>query len=287
MTNHFNNKRQTRKDHREKSLNFTDKRYPYLRYGSCYSIKSTNMKHALTYASILAFASVSSTMMTAHAEPAVEAAAKELKIGDAAPEFKVTKWFKGEPVTMDASKTYIVECWATWCGPCVAAFPHLSEIAKANKDKITVIGVNVWEKKTPEEVQAFVVSQGDKMSYNVAADGEGVIAKDWLKAAGQNGIPCAFVVHKGKVNWIGHPASMKQELLDSIIAGTYDMAAASKAKEKQEATANYFKKNVVPLMIKKDYAAAIEKLEEMKKEFPDEATTINGHIERLKKQLEK
>ena len=96
-----------------------------------------------------------------------------------------------------------------------------------------------------------------------------------------------LIVHKGKVNWIGHPASMKQELLDSIIAGTYDMAAASKAKEKQEATANYFKKNVVPLMIKKDYAAAIEKLEEMKKEFPDEATTINGHIERLKKQLEK
>lgn len=247
------------------------------------------MKNALKLATTLALATVSATLMTAHAEPAAAAAAatKGLKIGDPAPAFKVTDWYKGDAVTMDTEKTYIVECWATWCGPCIAAFPHLSEIALANKDKVTVIGVNVWERKKPEEVKAFVEKQGDKMSYLVAADGEDVIANDWLKAAGQNGIPCAFIVHKGKVNWIGHPSSMKQDLIDSIIAGTYDMEAAAKAKEKQAATANYFKTNVVPLMMKKDNAGAIQKLEEMKKEFPDDSAVIDGHINRLKKQMEK
>jgi thiol-disulfide isomerase/thioredoxin len=242
------------------------------------------MKKALKLATTLALATVSASLISAHAEPTTAAApsVKGLKIGDPAPAFKVTDWYKGDAVTIDADKTYIVECWATWCGPCIAAFPHLSEIALANKDKITVIGVNVWEKKKPEEVKAFVEKQGDKMSYLVAADGEGVIVKDWLKAAGQNGIPSAFIVHKGKVNWIGHPAAMKQDLLDSIMDGIYDMEAAAKVKEKEQAASNYFKTNVAPLMMKKEYAAAIEALEEMKKEYPNNSATVDRHINRLK-----
>lgn len=219
------------------------------------------------------------------AKPASEA--KPLKIGDAAPEFKVGTWYKGGPVTLDDKNTYIVECWATWCGPCVMAFPHLSEIAKANEGKITVIGVNVWERKSAEDVKTFVEGQGEKMSYNVVADADGHIANHWLKAAGQNGIPCAFVVSRGKVAWIGHPGSMKQELLTSIVDGTFDVEAAAKAKEKEEAPARYFNTNVAPLLRNKDTAGAITKLEEMKKEFPDEGKIIDGHIERLKNQLPK
>ena len=246
---------------------------------------------------MLACASWTMTGSAADAVPAAKAAptapavaapaAPTLKMGDAAPEFKVAQWYKGGPVTIEADKTYIVECWATWCGPCVAAFPHLSEIAKANKDKITVIGVNVWEKKKPEEVKTFVEGQGDKMSYNVAADGENAIAMNWLKAAGQNGIPCAFVVTKGKIAWIGHPASLKQEMLTSITDGTFDIAAALKAKEKEEAPAKYFMQHISPLLMKKDYAAAVAQLEAMKKEFPDQEKTINMHIEKLKTMISK
>ena len=245
-----------------------------------------SIKFALT---LLASASWSATGLAADAVPAAKAtaatpvpAAPTLKMGDPAPEFKVTQWYKGGPVTLEADKTYIVECWATWCGPCVAAFPHLSEIAKANKDKLTVIGVNVWERKKPDEVKTFVEGQGDRMSYNVAADGDNAIAINWLKAAGQNGIPCAFVVSKGKIAWIGHPATLKQETLDSIVAGTFDTAAAAKAMEKQQAPAKYFNQNVTPLIMKKDYAGALEKLEGMKKDFPDEEKTINANIERIK-----
>lgn len=251
----------------------------------------TTMKSTLQLAvTLLALTAVGSLELKAEAEkaPAAAAASTTLKIGDPAPELKVGQWFKGTPVTsLDASKTYIVECWATWCGPCVAAFPHLSEIAKANEGKITVIGCNVWERKTPDEVKAFVEGQGDKMSYNVAADADGAIATNWLKAAGKNGIPCAFVVNKGKVAWIGHPAGLDQKLLDSIMDGTFDSAAFAKAEEKQAAAGNYFQKNVMPLLAKKDIAGGIEALEKMKTEFPDEEKTINGHIERLKGQLPK
>src|SRR6478609_10056979 len=115
----------------------------------------TNMKSTLQLAvTLLSLTAAGTLQLKAEDEKAPAAApaaaAPSLKMGDAAPELKVTQWFKGTPVTsLDASKTYIVECWATWCGPCVAAFPRLSEIAKANEGKITVIGVNVWERKKP------------------------------------------------------------------------------------------------------------------------------------------
>ena len=52
---------------------------------------------------------------------------------------------------------------------------------------------------------------------------------------------------------------------------------------KSQAAAKYFQDNVVPALTEKDYATAITKLEEMKKEFPDDVAIIDGHIERLKK----
>ena len=244
------------------------------------------IKIAMSLLAFGAFAAFSQAAEDASAAKA-PAAGPTLKMGDAAPEFKASVWHKGGPVKIEADKTYIVECWATWCGPCIAVFPHLSELAKANEGKVTVIGVNVWEKKKPDEVKAFVDKQGDKMSYNVAADEDNYISNNWLKAAGRNGIPCAFVVTKGKIAWIGHPAGLDQKLLDSVIDGTFDIAAAVAAEAKKAAPANYFKEHVMPLAIKKDYAGAIAKLEEMKKEFPDQEKTIDMNITRMKAQLEK
>ena len=44
-----------------------------------------------------------------------------------------------------------------------------------------------------------------KMRYTVAIDSKNQSNKDWMRAAGQKGIPCAFVVKGGTIRWIGHP----------------------------------------------------------------------------------
>ncbi|WP_428940565.1 redoxin family protein [Fontivita pretiosa] len=157
-----------------------------------------------------------------------------LKPGDPAPPLAVGKWIKGEPVTQfEKDKIYVIECWATWCGPCVAAIPHVTELQKKYaKDGLIVIGQNVWEEDT-SKVEPFVKKMGDKMDYRVVLDdttdgGSGKMAQTWLAAAGQDGIPCSFIVGKtGKIEWIGHPMVM-EPVLKQVIAGTFDAQKQAK-----------------------------------------------------------
>src|SRR5688500_4880629 len=149
--------------------------------------------------------------------------AAKLSVGDPAPKLQVGKWVQGEAVSgFEKDKAYIVEFWATWCGPCKTTIPHLNELHKKFKDKgLVVIGQDVWE-QDEAEVPKFVKQMGEKMSYRVALDdkngsAKGKMAETWMEAAEQNGIPSAFVVDKsGQIVWIGHPMSLKEKFLEDV-----------------------------------------------------------------------
>src|SRR5687768_15486826 len=61
-----------------------------------------------------------------------------LRIGDEVPLLKYSKWIKGTPVkSLSGDQLYVVEFWATWCGPCKAAMPGLTKLAKEYAGKVT------------------------------------------------------------------------------------------------------------------------------------------------------
>jgi thiol-disulfide isomerase/thioredoxin len=154
------------------------------------------------------------------------AAQPTLKVGDPAPKLQTGKWVQGEPVkSFEKGKAYIVEFWATWCGPCRASIPHLNEIHKKFKDKgLVVIGQDCSE-RDESRVAPFIKTMGDKMTYRVALDDKtsnktGQMSKTWMEAAGQDGIPTAFLVDtKGKIAWIGHPMELKEQSIETALAG--------------------------------------------------------------------
>ncbi len=159
---------------------------------------------------------------------AQEEGAVTLKLGDPAPKLHVSQWLNGEAVKeFEKGRIYVIECWATWCGPCREAIPHVSAMnTKYLKMGVVFIGMNVWE-PDPSKVEPFLEKMGKKMNYVVAVDEmegkEGKTAKAWLRAAGRDGIPCTFIVDtKGRIAWIGHPMSGMDKIIDGILEGTYD-----------------------------------------------------------------
>ncbi|MEK7713866.1 MAG: TlpA disulfide reductase family protein, partial [candidate division NC10 bacterium] len=89
-----------------------------------------------------------------------------LELGDPAPELKIADWVKGTPITLASGKdksVYVVEFWATWCGPCRTSIPHLTELQKKYKDKgLVIVGITDEDKTT---VSNFVEKMGEKMDY--------------------------------------------------------------------------------------------------------------------------
>lgn len=153
--------------------------------------------------------------------------AADLNVGDDAPKFAVNKFVKGEPVKeLQPGQIYVIEFWATWCGPCIDNIPKITAMQKKYGNKVVFVGVSVFE-RDQTKVVPFVKQMGAKMNYRVAMDkvadkeasSKGHMATNWLKAAGQNGIPCAFIVNKeGKIAWIGHPGKM-EKVLENVVAG--------------------------------------------------------------------
>ncbi len=92
--------------------------------------------------------------------------AAPLKVGSPAPPIKVARWLKGAPVNeLMMGQVYVVEFWATWCGPCMLGISALTNVAKTYRDQVNVVGVSVHETDRAK-VAPFV----DKMDFHVAMD---------------------------------------------------------------------------------------------------------------------
>lgn len=162
-----------------------------------------------------------------------------LHVGDDAPALAIAGVIKGDKTPESLKgKVTVIEFWATWCGPCIASMPHLSDLADSYKGKVNFYSVNTWDFRTKdpeikEEFEAhkarvaeWVTKNTDKMRYNIVQDTQDdKVSTSWMSAAGRYGIPCAFIVNKeGKIAWVGHPMSMEKPL-EEISNGTWDLSA--------------------------------------------------------------
>ncbi|MBM3879241.1 MAG: TlpA family protein disulfide reductase [Verrucomicrobia bacterium] len=152
------------------------------------------------------------------------------ELGDPAPALEIAEWVKGTPVRLADGRgkhVFVIEFWATWCPPCRASIPHLTELQAKFKDRqVVVVGIS---DEAPAVVKPFVAKLAESMNYSVAIDQDRQTARRYLEAFGVGGIPHAFVVDtQGRIVWQGHPMAELEETLTEVVAGRYDLARARK-----------------------------------------------------------
>jgi peroxiredoxin len=104
---------------------------------------------------------------------------KELKVGDAAPDFRV-KTLDGKPLKLSdfRGKYVLLDFWATWCSPCVAEMPNLKKVYEAFGQDKRFVMISLSEDSDREAVKKFIKSQNirwtqvflGKLSKTIEAD---------------------------------------------------------------------------------------------------------------------
>lgn len=198
-------------------------------------------------------------------QPPKQKAEVTLKVGDKAPPVRATKWLQGAEVKEFApGKTYVVEFWATWCGPCIVMMPHMGELQSLYRDKgVTFLGFSAKDpNNSQEKVEALVTKKGPALGYTFAYADNRETYDAWMRAAGRNGIPCCFVVDgAGKIAYIGHPMYL-DVVLPKVVAGKWSAADTDAVAEIEKEVNAVFQAGREP-------EAFLEKLAAFEKAHPE------------------
>ncbi|HQL53254.1 MAG TPA: TIGR03435 family protein [Phycisphaerae bacterium] len=147
----------------------------------------------------------------------VRASAGGLQIGSPAPPLGLETLLQapqGATASWEAlrGKAVVLEFWATWCGPCVAAIPHLNELAEKYAGKpVQFIAVTA---EPESKVAPFLERKAIRAWVGLDTD------KSMHAAYGIEGIPLTVLVDaQGKLAGFTHPMGLTAGLLDDLIAG--------------------------------------------------------------------
>jgi len=140
-----------------------------------------------------------------------------LKVGQKALPFEA-KTTSGEEIQFPQSykgKLVLLDFWATWCAPCRAELPHLTQVFKKfHNEGFEVLGVSLDRENSSEKVAQF--TKDNDMPWPQIYDG-----KYWQAAVAKkyevDSIPRAFLVDGDTGNIVATGAELKGDELEKTV----------------------------------------------------------------------
>jgi thiol-disulfide isomerase/thioredoxin len=144
-------------------------------------------------------------------------AQSNIKVNGKAPKINITNWIENIPNDKNLNDKYIVlEFWATWCGPCIAAVPHMNKIQEEFNQKdlnyisITDESIAKVERSLKRiEFKSIVVTDLTKETQINFGDG----------IKGLDEYPLTVLIDKsGIIKWIGEPKNLNSAIMSKFLS---------------------------------------------------------------------
>lgn len=135
---------------------------------------------------------------------------------------------------LQSSKPLVIDFWATWCGPCIAAFPHLNVIFSKYENQIQVIALS---DEKPERVNNFIKNNNYGFDYFID-NNKSVFNLFEIDA---RPLTC-LIAPNGVLLWVGDSNNLEPVIDDYLLNKTVNPQIATGA-----LAGKYYKTKEVPV----------------------------------------
>jgi thiol-disulfide isomerase/thioredoxin len=114
-------------------------------------------------------------------------------------------------------KAKILDMWATWCGPCIASFPHLVELQEKFSDQVQIIAIS---DEAPITTKDFLLKKNIKLSFFNDVD------KKLYESLDVQTRPISFLLSPdNKILWVGNSQELDSVLPKYFRSGKVEIEA--------------------------------------------------------------
>ena len=145
-------------------------------------------------------------------------AQSQLEPGEPAPGIHVTDWIANVPVdTTLTGKHIVLEFWATWCAPCIAAVPHLNAL-QARFDRPDLVFISVTD-EPPARVNRLL--QRVPFHSVVVSDQLGRTQRNFGNPdSGLEAFPLTVLLQPDRtLAWVGTPSDLTNTVMEEFLTG--------------------------------------------------------------------
>ncbi|MEO8210966.1 MAG: TlpA disulfide reductase family protein [bacterium] len=137
-------------------------------------------------------------------------------VGTNAIPFSLTTFNTGEKIDLDKigeDTIVIIEFWASWCPPCIEAFPHINDLFyELRNEKLKYISVTY--ETNEDKLKTFFNTH--RLNTIIAIDSNFVMYKNYNAWA----IPQTMIINKERKIVVNvHPTKLTKEIITDVLQG--------------------------------------------------------------------